>query len=95
MNKVIKRDGKVVDYNPEKIKLAIQKAIAASELGKNEEYTQELIIKIIKKIEAEKKEKMSVEQIQDLIERSLLKLEPTAGKNFLIYRRERAKIRNK
>jgi ribonucleoside-triphosphate reductase len=95
MNKVIKRDGKIVDYNPEKIKLAIQKAIDASELEKNEIHNEELVTKIIKKIELEKKEKMSVEQIQDLIERNLLKLEPVVGKNFLIYRRERTKIRNK
>ena len=95
MNKVIKRDGKIVDYNPEKIKLAIQKAIKATETKKDQQHQEDLINKIIKKIEAEKKEKMSVEEIQDLIERNLLKLEPTIGKNFLIYRRERTKLRNK
>ena len=45
MNKIIKRDGKVVDYNPEKIKLAIQKALKTEEQLR----TQEEQDKIIKK----------------------------------------------
>lgn len=93
---VIKRDGKKVPYEKEKIVKAIEKAFLATEEVKIEdEKRTELIEKIIKKIELENKETLKIEEIQDLIEKKLLKLEPRVGKNFLIYRRERTKIRNK
>ena len=93
---VIKRDGKKVPYEKEKIVKAIEKAFLATEEVKIEdEKRTELIERIIKKIELENKEILKIEEIQDLIEKKLLKLEPKVGKNFLIYRRERTKIRNK
>ena len=94
MNKIIKRDGKVVEYNPEKIKLAIQKALKTEEQLRTQEEQDKIIKKIIEKIESHKKDQ-TVEQIQDQVERELIKLAQEAGRNFVVYRRERTKIRNK
>lgn len=93
MNKtVVKRDGKVISFNEEKIIHAVEKAFLATE----QQYDQAGIIeKIVKKIEHEDKKVWKVEELQDLIEKKLLKLAPEVGKNFLIYRRERTKVRNK
>ena len=95
MNKIIKRDGKIVEYNPEKIKIAITKAFESTKEVNYTEEEQEIIInKVIEKIIALKKDQ-TIEQIQDTVEKQLLKTAPMVGKNFLVYRRERTKIRNK
>ena len=47
--KVVKRDGTIVDYNPEKIKIAIQKA--NTEVPRKEKCTKEMIDEIVKYIE--------------------------------------------
>ena len=47
--KIVKRDGHIVDYNSEKIRVAIQKANV--EVGRNEKITLEEIEQIIKYIE--------------------------------------------
>ena len=95
MEHIIKRDGKIVAFDSEKIKIAILKAFDSTE---EQVYTSEeketIIHKIIEKIVVLKKDQ-TVEQIQDTVEKQLLKLAPQVGKNFLIYRRERTKIRNK
>ena len=46
--KVIKRDGTIVEYNPEKIRIAIQKA--NNEVSRKEKATDEEINEIIKYI---------------------------------------------
>ena len=66
MNKIIKRDGKIVEYNPEKIKLAIQKALKTEEQLRTQEEQDKIIKKIIEKIESHKKDQ-TVEQIQDQV----------------------------
>ena len=51
--KIVKRDGKIVDYNPDKIRIAIGKA--NNEVAKKERATDEEIDDIIKYIEDLKK----------------------------------------
>lgn len=95
MEHIIKRDGKQVDFDANKIKLAISKAFdSTDEVTYTKEEQTVIIDKIIDKITVFKKDQ-TVEQIQDTVEKQLLKLAPVVGKNFLIYRRERTKIRNK
>ena len=64
--KVIKRDGRVVDYNKEKIVVAIQKA--NQEVMQTKRATNEEIKEIVKYIEDLNKKRMLVEDIQDIIE---------------------------
>ena len=63
--KVIKRDGRVVDYNKEKIVVAIQKA--NQEVMQTKRATNEEIKEIVKYIEDLNKKRMLVEDIQDII----------------------------
>lgn len=66
---VVKRDGRVVGYNEEKIKAAIRKAMLQTELGEDES----LIQKITDRIGFTGSERMTVEQIQDMVEFELMK----------------------
>ncbi len=65
---VVKRDGRVVGYNEEKIKAAIRKAMLQTERGEDEA----LIQKIADRIGVTGKERMSVEEIQDRVEVELM-----------------------
>ena len=71
--KIIKRDGSIVDYNPEKIRIAIKKA--NNEVSKKERATETEIDEIITYIEDMKKSRILVEDIQDIIEQKLMALE--------------------
>ena len=64
--KIIKRDGHIVDYDPEKIRVAISKA--NNEVRGQEKVTKEQIEEIIKYIEELNKKRILVEDIQDIIE---------------------------
>ena len=56
--KIIKRDGTIVEYNPEKIKNAIKKA--NNDVGRKEKATGEEIEEIIKYIEELNKRRILV-----------------------------------
>ena len=71
--KIIKRDGSIVDYNPEKIRIAIQKA--NNEVRGREKISKEKIEEIIKYIEELDKPRILVEDIQDIIEEKLMEFE--------------------
>ena len=68
--KVIKRDGKAVDYNREKIEIAIEKA--NKEVKESERISKEEIKEITKYIEELNKKRILVEDIQDIIEQQLM-----------------------
>ena len=90
--KIIKRDGTIVDYNPEKIKIAISKA--NMEVDEKEQASEEEIGKIIKYIEKLKKPRILVEDIQDIIEQKLMasgKYE--LAKKYITYRYTRELVR--
>jgi ribonucleoside-triphosphate reductase len=90
--KIIKRDGHVVDYMPEKIENAIQKANA--EVAEEERVTDQQIKNIIKYIENLKKKRMLVEDIQDIIEMRLMALGKYAlAKAYITYRYTRELVR--
>ena len=66
---VLKRDGRIVGYNEEKIKAAIRKAMLTTEMGEDEA----LIQRIVDRIGISGKEQMTVEDIQDRVELELMK----------------------
>ena len=89
---VIKRDGTIVDYNPEKIKIAIQKA--NNEVSKKEKATDEEINGIINYIEDLHKRRILVEDIQDIIEEKLMELgRYVLAKKYITYRYTRELVR--
>ena len=65
---VIKRDGRVVDFNPEKIKSAISFAMQRTEKGIDED----VIDKIVEYVENKNVEQLSVEEIHNIIEKRLM-----------------------
>lgn len=90
--KVIKRDGRAVDYNKEKIVTAIEKANA--EVKEKERVTKEEIKKITKYIEELDRKRILVEDIQDIIEQQLMDIKKfELAKKYMIYRYTRALVR--
>ena len=89
---VIKRDGRVVDYNKEKIVVAIQKA--NQEVMQTKRATNEEIKEIVKYIEDLNKKRMLVEDIQDIIEEKLMEIHKyELAKKYIVYRYTRALVR--
>ncbi len=90
--KVIKRDGRAVDYDRQKISIAIGKA--NNEVPKKERATKEDIKGIIEYIESLDKKRMLVEDIQDIIEQKLMELgKYDLAKKYIVYRYTRALVR--
>ena len=90
--KIIKRDGKIVDYNSEKIRVAIGKA--NNEVSRKEKATNEEIEEIITYIEELNKKRMLVEDIQDIIEEKLMELDKyQLAKKYITYRYTRELVR--
>ena len=89
---VVKRDGRTVDYDRNKIFVAIQKANAG--VNKDDRVEESRINQIILGIEAMKKPTMQVEEIQDIIEMKLMEDGKFAlAKNYIIYRYTRELVR--
>lgn len=90
--KVIKRDGKAVDYNREKIEIAIEKA--NNEVKDKERLSKSEIREITKYIEDLDKKRILVEDIQDIIEQQLMDRKKfELAKKYMIYRYTRALVR--
>mgnify|MGYP005766899813 len=90
--KVIKRDGRAVDYDRAKIQTAIEKA--NKEVKASERASKEDIKKIINYIEELNKKRMLVEDIQDIIEEKLMEEgKYELAKKYIVYRYTRALVR--
>lgn len=90
--KIVKRNGRIVEYDPEKIRLAISKANA--EVSENAQILEEQIQEIISYIEGLKKKRMLVEDIQDIIEEKLMSFgKYELAKIYIIYRYKRELVR--
>ena len=95
--KIIKRDGRQVDFNPLKIQNAILLAFREVD-GEVTEYAVEKAINIadyIKGLEIQGKT-LTVEEIQDLVEKGLMSTKrKDVAKAYILYRNKRDKIRSK
>lgn len=92
--KIVKRDGKIVDFDPEKITEAIAKAGLSTEEFKHDRAKQ-LADKAVKRAQETIKQRTpSVEQIQDIVEEVLMEsaFKKTA-KEYITYRQERNRVR--
>ena len=90
--KVIKRDGNIVEYNPEKIKTAIKKA--NEEVSRRDRANEKEIQEIIDYVEDLKKSRILVEDIQDIIEEKLMSFgKYNLAKTYITYRYTRALVR--
>ena len=88
---VIKRDGRVVDFNNQKIVAAILKAMNVTDAGED----IVLAAQIASAISNLGKEQMSVEEIQDCVEMELMKSpRKEVAKRYIAYRNQRSLARN-
>ena len=90
--KIIKRDGHMVDYCPDKIMAAIMKA--NNEVEEEQQASEVQIKNIIKYIEKLGKKRMLVEDIQDIIEMKLMTIgKYELAKKYITYRYTRELVR--
>ncbi len=96
ITQIRKRDGRIVDFEQDKITIAIGKAIEAVEGGKNAKKAKKLsdqVVKILNK-KFHPRSIPAVEEIQDIVEEVLIRArEIKIAKAYIIYRDQHAKIR--
>ena len=95
IKKIIKRDGRVVDFDRTKIENAIWKAIKATG-GTDRELARRLSYQVVEILEKTLKpgEIPTVEGVQDIVERVLMDNGlPIVAKAYILYRQKRAEIR--
>lgn len=91
MKKVIKRDGRVVDFDKNKIIKAIKQAMKQTEKGLD----ARLPMKIANYVESIL-QNLTVEEIQDIVENKLMNSNrKDVAKEYIRYRHERSEYRNK
>ena len=89
---IVKRNGKIVDFDANKIKIAIKKA--NREVDEKEQATDAEIEAILAYITGLRKKRLLVEDIQDIIEQRLMMIGHYAlAKRYIIYRYTRELIR--
>jgi ribonucleoside-diphosphate reductase alpha chain len=89
-----KRDGRIVKFDPEKITNAIHKAIMAVK-GEDGELAANLSAQVVAIVEEEFKDRIpSVEDVQNIVERVLIKNGYDAvAKAYILYRQKRTELR--
>lgn len=95
MRQIKKRNGSVVDFNPEKITSAMKKAFLSLNVAITDDQLREMTQTIVREIDSSFPEAVpSVEHVQDRVEIILMKsgyLE--VAKHYIVYRYEHTKIR--
>ncbi len=96
MYNVIKRDGQIVSFDLSKIATAITRAFEACQKQYNPDTIDFLALKVTADFQPKiKDDKISVEHVQDSVESVLIKAGyDDVAKAYIIYRRQREKIRN-
>lgn len=93
---VRKRDGRIVDFDPERIRLAAFKALKASGID-NEKLSKTILNHVIKSLGEEELEENTpdIELIQDLVEMAFIKRGLSkAAKLYILYRAQHDKMRD-
>ena len=83
---IIKRDGKQEGFSISKITNAIAKAFEATGLNDERALVEEIANKVVGHINSDT---IGVEEIQDLVEKELMKVQPEVAKKYIIYRQWR------
>lgn len=89
---IIKRDGKKEDFSISKIKSAVSKAFSASGITGEPQLIADITMNVINKFAAPT---VTVEEIQDLVEKQLMQVRPEVAKKYIIYREWRNTEREK
>lgn len=90
---VYKRDGRSETFKPEKIQNAVLKAFFEID-GKETERAKEIATLIADDISTVHTD-LSVEQIQDLVEKKLTTYDMDVARKYIIYRNDRTRVRDR
>lgn len=91
----VKRDGRKEEFDKDKVSNAIKKAFIEVD-GDIDDKAEAIVDKIANEIAGTKKEEMSVEDIQDLVEQKLMcSARKDVAKCYILYRNERTKMRDR
>ncbi len=93
---IVKRDGRTVPFDSQKIEQAIAKAFAASGSQKGEATAREVAKLVLQNLETSEEipASPSVEQVQDMVEKVLIeKGFVNTAKRYILYRAERSRVR--
>lgn len=94
MKYVVKRDGRIADFDRTKISDAIRKAMSKVGVNNDDETWTMIPDAIACDIAVRKEEKLTVEEIQDIVEKSLVGFDLyEVAKEYILYRDARNKIR--
>lgn len=89
---IIKRDGKREDFSINKIKNAISKAFSATGIQDEQQLIADVTMNVIGQFATPT---ITVEEIQDFVEKALMKVRPEVAKKYIIYREWRNTERDK
>ena len=98
IKKVKKRNGRIVPFNRQKIVNAISKAMKSVKEGNLEKDPVRVAERGVKELEKRYFPNYipNIEEIQDVVEEKLILMDfPKTAKSYILYRQERAKIREK
>ena len=94
LTKIRKRDGRLADFNEDKIARAIEKAFNATYKPGQEDVARKLADEVLSILEVEGECQPGVEHIQDLVERVLMDNGYVqTAKAYILYREERSRAR--
>lgn len=92
--KIIKRDGRVVNFQIEKIASAVERSFAASKEVHTYESCLQMAEEVFESLILDKENPPTVEEIQDEVENLLIKKGYSkTAKSYILYRAERSKVR--
>ena len=89
MCKVVKRDGSIVNFDKNKIKIAITKAYSEiqSDISNEEKTINVITDSVVNKLAAQyKDEDIPIENIQDIVENELMSVNKEVAKLYITYR---------
>lgn len=90
---VKKRLGNIVDFDCKKIKIAIEKALEANNV--DIKISKGLVDNVCKRVEEKEIEIISIEEIQDIVERIIMEAELyDVAKSYILYRERHKNLRN-
>jgi ribonucleoside-triphosphate reductase len=94
IRQIIKRNGDLVDFNPQKIENAIFKAMRATGVP-NRKKAALISVAVVEQLETEAGEIPNVEQVQDIVEKTIFaEGDFRLLKAYILYRKQRELVRN-
>lgn len=93
--KVVKRDGRIVDFDKAKIRESVQKAFNEVD-NEISSHAKEKAAEIARYVESLEKDPMTVEEIQDIVEDKLMASNrKDVARAYIIYRSTRSRVRER